>query len=116
MSRKTGAFYEKQTCDWLIENNYQILKQNFSCRHGEIDIIAQNPQGVLCFVEVRYRKENLYGGALASVSRSKQLKVIKAACYFLTEYAKYRDFPIRFDVFAWESDRSPNVIQNAFSE
>jgi putative endonuclease len=34
----------------LEKGGYRILEKNFSCRHGEIDIIAEE-KGVICFVE-----------------------------------------------------------------
>jgi putative endonuclease len=34
----------------LEKGGYRILEKNFRCRHGEIDIIAEE-KGVICFVE-----------------------------------------------------------------
>jgi putative endonuclease len=56
----------------------------------------------LIFIEVRQRALASHGGALASVSASKQRRIVFAARYFLL---KYRCMPpCRFDVVALDSD------------
>jgi putative endonuclease len=35
-----GAFGESLAAEYLSENGYKVLERNFSCRIGEIDIIA----------------------------------------------------------------------------
>ena len=39
-----GKKGEKLAAEYLEQNNYKILKQNFRCRQGEIDIIAIDRQ------------------------------------------------------------------------
>jgi len=44
-------------------------------------------KSMLIFVEVRFRKNNLYGGGLESITLTKQLKLRKTAELFLsTQY------------------------------
>ena len=40
---------------YLEERGYTILDRQWRCRFGELDIVAQSPGGVLCFVEVKRR-------------------------------------------------------------
>ena len=54
-SRQVGRHYEKVAEKCLESQGYQILERNFSCRRGEIDLIAREG-GYLVFVEVKYRK------------------------------------------------------------
>ena len=70
---------------------------------GEIDLIMRDPSGVVVFVEVRQRSRSDWGGALASVTRGKQHRIIWAARHFL---ARWRgELPsCRFDVVALEPD------------
>jgi len=63
----------------------------------------------LVFVEVRYRSSQGFGGALASVGKSKQGKVILAAAQYLA--AKRIDRPARFDVVAVTPDQGTLAIQ-----
>ena len=39
----------------MESQGYEILERNFSCRRGEIDLIAREG-GYLVFVEVKYRR------------------------------------------------------------
>lgn len=50
----------------------------------------------LVFVEVRYRKNNSYGGGLESVTKSKQDKLRRTAELYLQQHAKSDN--ARFDV------------------
>jgi putative endonuclease len=50
------------------------------------------------FVEVRHRRSAMYGDAAASVTGSKQAKLIKAAALWGIAYTKWAHFNCRFDV------------------
>lgn len=76
---------------------------------GEIDLIMQDGD-TLVFVEVRQRSKDSFGGALASVTRAKQRRLIVAAQIFLQ---RYRMPPAcRFDVIGYDGDRM-NWLKNA---
>ena len=70
------------------------------------------------FVEVRYRRHAAWGGALESVNRRKQQKLINAAQLFLQKETRWARHPCRFDVIALSSTEGaigiPHWIQNAF--
>jgi putative endonuclease len=54
-------------------------------------------KNMLVFIEVRYRKNNLYGGALESIDWHKQQRIIRTAEHYLMRF-KLRDiWPCRFD-------------------
>ncbi len=90
-----GKFGEDKAAEYLENNGYSIIKRNFSCRFGEIDIIAEN-DGYLVFAEVKLRKNDRYGEAKEFVNYSKQQKIIKTASLFLTKYETEKQ--PRFDV------------------
>jgi len=52
--RDTGNSYEDLACDYLTDQGCRIIKRNFSCRGGEIDIIYKDKE-YLVFAEVKYR-------------------------------------------------------------
>jgi len=54
-SRSAGKRGEDLACEFLKKDKYKILDKNFSCRQGEIAIIAEDRKEVLCFVEVKAR-------------------------------------------------------------
>lgn len=66
--RAVGTFYEEAAVRYLKDQGYEILCRNFSCRQGEIDIVAREGE-YLCFVEVKYRSTEGFGDGLAAVDR-----------------------------------------------
>lgn len=52
----------------------------------------------LVFVEVRFRRQNKFGGAIASVTYRKQRKIRLAASHFLTASPQLAHLACRFDV------------------
>ena len=60
----------------------------------------RTPDGTVAFVEVRHRKSASHGGAAASVSASKQRRIIFAARHYLMRLGQPP--PCRFDVVVLE--------------
>ena len=58
--REVGAKKEEQAGEYLKSCGYELEAKNYYCRFGEIDIIAREGK-YLCFVEVKYRKNEKYG-------------------------------------------------------
>lgn len=92
-----GQKAEKAACIYLKKHGLKLIQANFSAPFGEIDLIMQE-KDTLVFIEVRYRKNNHYGGAIASVNLKKQKKIIKTAQLFLIQYPQYQKKPKRFDI------------------
>ena len=101
-------------CDYLKKQGLRLIDKNVHSRYGEIDLIMQH-QDMLVFIEVRYRKTQDYGGAKASVTAAKQLKLTKTALYYMQ--MKGREFNARFDVVAMSGEGNNLAIEwikNAF--
>ncbi len=98
-TREIGAAYEAIALKHLKEHNLKLIAKNYLTKLGEIDLIMHKGN-LLCFIEVRFRKSNEYGGAEASVTPSKQAKIKKTAEFFLMQNPKYQSFTCRFDVIA----------------
>ncbi|WP_417697890.1 YraN family protein [Psychromonas sp.] len=113
-SNTRGVQAEQQALAFLQKQGLLLICQNFYCRFGEIDLIMSD-QGTLVFIEVRYRKNQDFGGATASITPQKQRKLIKTAKQYLSQLD---DEPYcRFDVIAIsESAIQPQWIQDAFQE
>ena len=86
-TQQVGLKHENQAADHLLDRGLHILQRNVLTHMGEIDIIATDEQSVI-FVEVRYRADPRYGGALASVDRAKQRRIIGSAHLILPRLAK----------------------------
>ena len=71
-----GQRGEALAFNYLIENNYKILNTNFSCKLGEIDIIAQKDDYII-FVEVKARSFSAFGLPREAVTYQKQQHINK---------------------------------------
>lgn len=84
-----------------MERNYRVAKGP-SVRGAEVDLIMRDGDGTLVFVEVRARAAQDFGGAAASISRTKQQRCIRGAQTYLQSVAPWP--PCRFDVVAIDGD------------
>lgn len=91
-----GTRAEKLATKFLQAKGLLVKQHNYHCRHGEIDIVMQD-KDYLVFVEVRYRKWQDFGGALASIDQRKQNKLRRSAEHYLIRFKK-TDCPCRFDI------------------
>lgn len=97
MNRRTlGNLGESAACVWLEKHGMTVLERNFRCPAGEIDIIAREKRTLL-FIEVKARTSLRYGRPAEAVNRTKQLKILRTAQYYLATKGS-EDVPIRFDV------------------
>lgn len=110
--RRIGNRWETLASSYLEKNNFKIIDRNFYVKCGEIDIIAIK-NGMLHFIEVKYRKNNLYGEAVCAVSYKKTKKIINAAKLYLLKNNINFDTPISFDILAIQNDVI-SFIENAF--
>lgn len=112
-SKEIGNSAEKLALNYLQSQGLKLITRNFSCKHGEIDLIMQHNKN-LVFIEVRYRKHSQYGTGADSVDYRKQQKILKSAEYFLQSNPKYNQLPCRIDVISLGSDKANiNWITNA---
>ena len=114
-----GTSSEALARDFLESQDYTFISSNFTRRVGEIDLIMLSPedsagQSTLVFVEVRYRANSDFGGALASISWKKQRKMLRVASLWLQKHATSRDCA-RIDVIAVQpaANSSMNNIHQA---
>ncbi|NND54868.1 MAG: YraN family protein [Gammaproteobacteria bacterium] len=83
----------------LIAHGLVHVHSNFRCRAGELDLVMRDDDCIV-IVEVRYRRTVSHGGALGSVSRRKQQRIIQATRYLLRRYPALAGYALRFDVVA----------------
>src|SRR5689334_19675020 len=95
-TRMVGQQAEEKAARFLEQLGYKVLRRNFSCRLGEIDLICEQEE-TLCFVEVRMRRRDRYGEAIETIDASKRKKIALTARYFLTRF-QLEERPCRFDV------------------
>ena len=112
-----GHAYEKIAEQYLSHKGYQTRARNYHSRRGEIDLVMQK-NNTIVFVEVRYRKSDVYGSAEASITKSKQAKIIFSAKHYMTKFMIW-NMNARFDVITIKPNSSNqleiNWLKNAFN-
>ncbi len=104
-----GIAGEAKACEYLKSIGYEILAQNFRAGRGEIDIIALH-NTCLCFVEVKFRKNNRFGYPEAFVTDKKLAMIQQTAQeYVLQQNWKGR---IRFDIVSITGSEQPLHIMD----
>ena len=118
IKRQIGNQAEDIALKYLIQQGLTLIEQNYLTKVGEIDIIMlDKSEQVLVFVEVRYRKNTLFGSATDTVTPSKQTKIIRSAQRYLQQHDEFDEYICRFDVVGLESDlKYPKInwIKDAF--
>ena len=115
--RKSGDDAERVAERYLSQQGLKLLARNYHCRYGEIDLIMQHAEA-LVFIEVKLRKtisgKVSFGGGLASITPSKQAKIIATAQYYLSSLKQLP--PCRFDAVVLNGLNLHDVEwhQNAF--
>jgi putative endonuclease len=115
--QQSGRRAEELAADFLRAAGCEILERNYRRRLGELDIIARCA-GVLVVAEVRTRASDAFGGAAASVTRTKQRRIARVTAALLQQRAELARLPVRFDVLVVSNPegRAPSVewIKHAF--
>jgi len=105
MRSERGQKGEDKACEYLANNGYRVIERNFTCKLGEIDVIAKKGK-CLIFLEVKAKlqkkRENLWPPELNITERKKE-KLRKLAEYYISANDfRERDVPYQLDVIAIE--------------
>lgn len=107
-STSIGRQAEDIAIKWLISRGWKVVDRNWRTRWCEIDIVARHGQ-VLHFVEVKYRRNEHYGGGLSSISREKCRRLQRAALAWLQSRAA-TDWPYQIDVLVLSGFPKPRKL------
>jgi putative endonuclease len=107
-----GTRSERAAAKFLRRQGYRIVARNYSCPHGELDLVAVD-RGCIVFVEVRSTGTDDLTKTAASVDLAKQQRLTTLALHFLQRH-RLLDQPARFDVLilSWPADRQQPIIQH----
>lgn len=111
-NRKTGAEKEELAVSYLEKRGFAVRERNFRSRQGEIDIVGLDGE-YLVFLEVKYRKNKSFDGALAAVGDKKKHRICRTADYY--RYVRHipQETPVRYDVLGIQGEEML-WIKNAF--
>jgi putative endonuclease len=105
-----GSRSERAAARYLRGLGYRILARNYSCPHGELDLVALDGRCVV-LVEVRSTERDDVERPAASVDHAKQTKLTRIGLYFLQAH-RLLDCSARFDVLAlsWPPGRREPAV------
>lgn len=95
-TKALGDLGEAEAARYLRKRGYTLLASQWRCRFGELDLVARDKQGTICFVEVKLRSATSHGLPREAVDRRKRERLRAAAACYLS--AHELDAPCRFDV------------------
>lgn len=113
-TRQVGNKYESLAEQYLVQQGLQSHSKNYYCRYGELDLIMKEGS-TWVFVEVKYRKNQHFGGAINALSTSKIAKLQRSIYQFLTS-EQLHNVAVRVDFVAIEGTHPPTIkwIKNIF--
>lgn len=93
-TRQIGDKGEQTAADWLTADGHEIIARNWRTRYCEIDIVSVKDD-VLYFTEVKYRKNDDFGGGLAAITAKKQRQMRFAAELFIAKHPQHEGCDMR---------------------
>lgn len=94
----------------LVKLGMNILAKRFHTPFGELDLVMRDKEHTV-FVEVKARRDMQQKEVL---SRSKIIKVCKAADFYMMKLELPQDIAIRFDYIAIEGSKIVSHVKNAW--
>ena len=111
-----GKASEEIAVRFLKDKHLKVIERNFSCRAGELDIIAKD-KDIFVFVEVRSVRDSLFHNPLDSITPKKIERLRTLAQIWLKKY-NISDAPLRFDaigiIYKEGTIHTINHIKDAF--
>jgi putative endonuclease len=106
-----GTRSERAAARYLRRQGYRVLARNWTCRYGELDLVALDGRTIV-FVEVRSTGSGDLARPAASVDDVKQSRLTRIALSYLQNHGLLGQ-SARFDVLAlsWPAGRrEPEVV------
>ncbi|HLU89954.1 MAG TPA: YraN family protein [Cyclobacteriaceae bacterium] len=108
-----GRNSEKLASEWLQAQGYEFIEANYRYKHAEIDLIMKH-NGILVFVEVKFRTGTGYGYVEEFVDYKKRQLIIRAADNYIHATDWHKD--IRFDILGVYRDSRGNMAFKHFPD
>ena len=114
--KRVGDRGEAEVARCLRKRGYTLLASQWRCRFGELDLVARDRRGTVCFVEVKLRGDGAIALPREFVDARKQQRLRAAASAYLAAHGI--DAPARFDVAEVYEEKSGALrveyLENAF--
>lgn len=104
-----GILGERLALEYLVEQEFEIIANNYRFEKAEIDIIAKK-DGLIVFIEVKSRTSLEYGSLENFVSQKQQHQIIHAAQGYIT--SNNVDLEARFDIITVLVNNNSHKIEH----
>jgi len=103
-----GKLGEVMARDYLLQQGFKILDQNWRYGHMEVDVVASK-NDILHFIEVKTRRNHEFGYPEESVDDKKMENLIDVAEAYQTKYPEWEN--IQFDILSISMEKGkPNAF------
>lgn len=95
----------------LEKKRFRLLDRNFHTRWGELDLVMEDLDGVVVFVEVKARIANPVGSSLEQINAEKLLRLRRAIALYVHQH-RLDNRPLRLDGIGIEYgvDRATGIL------
>lgn len=111
-AERRGRFSEGLAALMLMAKGYRIMGRRVRNHAGELDLIARAPSGIVCFVEVKARKER--EAAAYALGPRQQGRIARAAALYMAQRPRLGATRMRFDVIIVTPLRLPRHMRDAW--
>jgi putative endonuclease len=116
---KFGREGEDIACKYLLKKGLKFIEKNYRFHRHEIDLIFEDEKNrILIFIEVKTRKNKIFGEPEEAITYTKQKHIRNALYGYLMKNPSYSDYDLRVDTICimYENDNhNVNHIENAFN-
>lgn len=104
-----GKIGEDIAATFLEKQGYTIRHRNWRWNRKELDIVAQK-DGILVFVEVKSRRNDVFGLPEDAVNERKIRHIVASADAYIKKFSM--DCPVRFDIISIIGDEKEYDVQH----
>ena len=104
---------EELAVNYLLQNDYEILRRNYRYLKAEVDIIAKK-EDVIIAIEVKTRTSNYFGNPKDFINK-KKIQLLTSAMDFYMQKSNL-EYEVRFDIISIVGSTSFKIehIEDAF--
>ena len=92
-----GTWGENVATDYLRSKGYTILERDWKSGHHDLDIIAKDG-GTLVIIEVKTRRNRLFGNPEEAIDYKKRLSLLSAINHYVKSH--HVKSSVRFDIIS----------------
>jgi putative endonuclease len=85
---KLGEVGEEFVANSLTTRGMRVLDRNWRIKEGEIDLVVEDREGTIIFIEVKTRSSISHGDPLESISNEKAFRIQRLALAWLATHQR----------------------------